>query len=64
MIVLILAAAVFVLSSCGAGGEKPQDQEYGSGEVQYDSSSEIGYIQMNIRTNTRRSIPPILRRTI
>ncbi len=46
MIVMILAAAL-VLSSCGAGsaagGEEQPNQEYESGEAQYDSSSEIGY---------------------
>ena len=46
MIVMILAAAL-ILSSCGAGsaagGEEQPNQEYESGEAQYDSSSEIGY---------------------
>ena len=46
LIVMILAAAL-VLSSCGAGsaagGEEQPNQEYESGEAQYDSSSEIGY---------------------
>ena len=47
LIVLTLAAATLVLSSCGAGsaagGEKPPNQEYESEEAGYDSSSEIGY---------------------
>ena len=46
LIVMILAAAL-ILSSCGAGsaagGEEQPNQEYESGEAQYDSSSEIGY---------------------
>ena len=43
LIVMILAAAVVVFSSCRAGTEMPPDQGYESGEVPYDSSSEIGY---------------------